>query len=865
MFLHKVRTHLIVNETATIISFLQNRLGSYVSRNPWKEKMLILGDFNAHIGKKDLEEGDIDRLGEFIGHDTCNENGENLKTFLQIQGMGCYSMRYNKTLLETWSNGRTSSQIDHVIATDCPRKFKIKYIRAGWTELNIDHKLVICGIRMTGNQDKPETKMLATVHASNLQFEETKKKYHEELGKKGTIAVDQMEINEAYFQLMHKLKSAANQALKRTGIPTTPKRKAALRRLRNAQKRARSAKERGMDIITEKTNIDIKRQEYRLAVKAHREKEIFQFFNNLSAFEPGERIKRTHQFLKKYVKTKERTSNTNISMAKWEKELEAVEGEELTIEEDIDEIGTGPTREEIKTIIQKLTNGKAAGTDKLKNEYIRYADDDTTEEMWRIIRKVWETNIIPDEWRKSVQVPIPKKRGAKETADYRRISLCNMGYKIYATWLRERLKLYTGEPGLHQAAFTAGRSTDDQIFIARRVTEERWNAGKITIVASIDLKKAFDRIELYSIHEILQKMNVPHDIIQRICNAINLEKTKIAWQGVNTNEKIKGIGIKQGCPMSPFIFNLVIQHVLTEVKEKMTRLNLLEDGHLKLPIVLAFADDILILTKSKEELETILRFLKEALIKVGLEINAEKSCIVIREPMSDRNIPNEMQLNNDIFPVKPSTKYLGTQLTQCLDRPITTKQRCKDTIKTAKVVIEFMKRYKPPWSLGKLIYKTVISPAITYGNKTATILKSNRFSMARYEHQIVREIWEHSRNRPAREVSVANLLEGQTAVKRTRVQRICYWGHIQRRPRNHPLKTAMELKTSRRKLGRPAYTWNDTVKKDMEKMPEVDINTWKTLAKDKENLKRKAEEIYKVYCSEDDEEKIFQTIRKRKT
>lgn len=92
-----------------------------------------------------------------------------------------------------------------------------------------------------------------------------------------------------------------------------------------------------------------------------------------------------------------------------------------------------------------------------------------------------------------------QKKGAKETGDFRRITLSNIGYKIYARWLVKRLREYAGEPGYHQTAFTNNRSSDDQMYFARRILEENWNRGQTLIVASVDIKKAFDFVEISSV------------------------------------------------------------------------------------------------------------------------------------------------------------------------------------------------------------------------------------------------------------------------------------------------------------------------------------------------------------------------------
>lgn len=354
--------------------------------------------------------------------------------------------------------------------------------------------------------------------------------------------------------------------------------------------------------------------------------------------------------------------------------------------------------------------------------------------------------------------------------------------------------------------------------------------------------------------QILEELNVPSHLINRVVQALNAEKTCVLWEGVYSEERVKGKGIKQGCPLSPYIFTLIIQKVLKEVKKKYPSVNLLELNNGRLPVVLAFADDLLIIGTSVEQIESIIKHLKSELRKVGLEINVDKSQIMIREPLSDRSIPKTVNIDDEKYVVVQNMRYLGTYLTETLDRPQTTRKRCMLAINSSKIIIEFIRRYKPPWELSKLIYKTVISPAITYGLKAAALIKRNRKSISKYELQILKEMLRYSRNRPKGRITVSGLLDGKSAVKKVRVMRISYWGHIERRPVGHPLKIAKKLKFPWKKRGRPAKTWNISLKEDKEKLPEITEEKWLELVKDKEKLKKQAEEIYKTIGSEEESE-----------
>lgn len=473
-------------------------LGAYINSHPRKEKMIILGDFNSQIGKEDIDDDDMERLGIHIGHRITNENGDYMKIFLKIHNLNVTSMRFDKSLLYTWTNGSKTSQIDHILLDD-NTIVKVKYIKARWTTIQTDHKMLMLGIQAKQwKQENKTVKVKKLLLPKVLQQSEPKQIFHRELQKHEPINVENLEITEAYEKITEKITTSARKALEKVKDPMTPKRKKAIHSLLKARKQARLAKSRGIDTNWFRENINIRRHDYYLAVRDHNEKEIFKFYNELQDYEVGERIKRSYIFLKKFTRRRA-TKKPLIAMKKWVEELKLTEGESIVIKPDNEELTEEPSREEIRNIIDGLVNGKAAGTDKIRNEYVKYSDEDSIEELYQIIRKVWRTNKMPEQWKKSVQIPIPKKKGAKETTDFRRITLCNLGYKVYAKWLVTRLRQYAGDPGYHQTAFTQDRSTDDQIFFARRCMEENWNAGNTIVLMSADVKKAFDLVDVSSV------------------------------------------------------------------------------------------------------------------------------------------------------------------------------------------------------------------------------------------------------------------------------------------------------------------------------------------------------------------------------
>jgi hypothetical protein len=198
-------------------------------------------------------------------------------------------------------------------------------------------------------------------------------------------------------------------------------------------------------------------------------------------------------------------------------------------------------------LLMEMRNGSAAGVDGMSTELLKNAPVELIDEVWRIITEVWMTSKVPRECSKTVQIPIPKVGHPSSTDDYRRLTLCNVIYKIYAKILLLRLKENLGNLPSYQAAFQKNRSAGNLIYAVRRVLEKRWRKGKITYVVALDLKKAFDIVDAKEIMRILAELRAPIHLVNQIIEACVKEETSIQWYGQRTQCETKTNDVKQGC------------------------------------------------------------------------------------------------------------------------------------------------------------------------------------------------------------------------------------------------------------------------------------------------------------------------------
>ena len=105
---------------------------------------------------------------------------------------------------------------------------------------------------------------------------------------------------------------------------------------------------------------------------------------------------------------------------------------------------------------------KASGSDGIPIELFQILKDDAVKVLHSICQQIWKTQQWPQDWKRSVFVPIPKKGNAKECSNYRTIALTSHASKVMLKILQARLQQYRELPDV-QAAFRTGRGTRDQI------------------------------------------------------------------------------------------------------------------------------------------------------------------------------------------------------------------------------------------------------------------------------------------------------------------------------------------------------------------------------------------------------------------
>ena len=115
---------------------------------------------------------------------------------------------------------------------------------------------------------------------------------------------------------------------------------------------------------------------------------------------------------------------------------------------------------EVKWALGSIITNKASGDDEIPAELFQILRDDAVKVLHSICQQIWKTQQWPQDWKRSVFIPIPKKGNAKECSNYHTVALISHTSKIMLKILQVRLQQYVNcEPPDVQAGFRKGRGT----------------------------------------------------------------------------------------------------------------------------------------------------------------------------------------------------------------------------------------------------------------------------------------------------------------------------------------------------------------------------------------------------------------------
>ena len=145
---------------------------------------------------------------------------------------------------------------------------------------------------------------------------------------------------------------------------------------------------------------------------------------------------------------------------------------------------------EVKWALGSITTNKASRGDRIPVELFQILEDDAVKVRHSICQQIWKTQQWPQDWKRSVFIPIPKKGNATQCSNYCTIALISHASKIMLKILQARLQQYVNrELPVDQAGFRKGRGTKDQLPTSTGSSKKQESSRKASISALLTMPK----------------------------------------------------------------------------------------------------------------------------------------------------------------------------------------------------------------------------------------------------------------------------------------------------------------------------------------------------------------------------------------
>ena len=459
---------------------------------------------------------------------------------------------------------------------------------------------------------------------------------------------------------------------------------------------------------------------------------------------------------------------------------------------------------EIKMALNQLKNNKAPGDDGITSELLKAGGTPVLKVLQKLFNTVLLEGITPEAWNRSVVVLFFKKGDNTLLKNYRPISLLSHVYKLFSRVITNRLerRLDDFQPS-EQAGFRKGYSTIDHIHTLRQVIQKTEEYNLPLCLAFVDYEKAFDSVETWAVLESLQRCRIDYRYIEVLKCLYNNATMSVRVQEQSSKAIPLKRGVRQGDVISPKLFTATLENAFKLLEWKGFGINV--NG--KYITHLRFADDIVVMANSMEDLSTMLEGLNRVSQQVGLKMNMDKTKI-----MSNAHVvPTPISVENSVLEVVDSYVYLG-QVVQ-LGRSDFQKEANR-RIQLGWAAFGKLRNVFSsdiPQCLKSKVFDQCVLPVMTYGTETwsLTIGLMNKLKVA-----------QRAMERAMLGVSLRDRIRNEEIRKRTKVtdiaQRISklkwQWaGHIARRTDDRWGRKVLEWRprTGKRSVGRPSTRWTD--------------------------------------------------------
>ena len=777
---------------------------------PKGDILYILGDWNAKVGREATQSV----TGGF-GLGERNDRGEYLIDFCVFNNLAIMNtfFKMHDRRLSTWTSPdkKTKNQIDYVI---CQQRWKSSICRVTTrpgADCASDHNLLVAEIKVKLKSiQQPKRKIKFDL--SNITPE-----YNVEIKNRFEVLSNLEEDNlENYWD---SVKSAVTEVAERH-IPKQVKKKKTHWLSKEALKIAderRSMKNAGDGAKYNTLNAAFQKQ-----ARKDKQKSIEDTCTRLEILQQCGKTRDFYREIKHLagmfdprcgtIHSKNGKVCSDVASVKnrWKEYAENLYSRDSTMNDifipNVNNVEPAILECEVRSALQSLANGKTAGCDNIPIELIKEGGEEAVKVITRLCNMIWQEKAWPQDWKRSIFIPLFKKGDKKDCGNYRTISLISHTSKIMLKILQKRLEGFLNkELPEEQAGFKRGRGTRDHIANLRRIMERQREFGGMVYMCFIDYRKAFDSVDHDKLWNNLISFGAPPHLVA-LLHALYKDQLATVMTEHGETEPFKiGKGVRQGCILSPLLFNLYAEMVVRTVEEDCDcgiRIGGRTIWNLR------YADDTTLIADTKINLTKLLVSVREHSANAGLHLNLTKTKVMTTGPTDDFSV----SVDGHEIEVVDSFRFLGST--------ITSDSRCEKDIRRrislGKSAVRKLEKVWKDRGVSKQtkikLMRVLVFPVFLYSSETWVVRKADRRRIDAFElwcwRRLLRISW---RDRKTNQWIINTLDPGEPLEKLIVTSALRYFGHICRRHNSLERDIMIGMVPGTRCRGRPRARWMDGI------------------------------------------------------
>lgn len=335
-------------------------------------------------------------------------------------------------------------------------------------------------------------------------------------------------------------------------------------------------------------------------------------------------------------------------------------------EEMCDMLNSPITTQEVLDVINSLKCNKACGPDNILNEMLYFSSEKLLTTFVSLFSFIFNSHSRISSWQKSLISPILKKGNINLCTNYRPITLSSLFLKMFTSILNNRLKVYTESLSIipkEQAAFRKDYSTIDHIFSLYTLIIKQFAQNRKLYVCFIDYSRCFDGIHREALFTMLKRNGINGNFLEMLKSLYDNVSSAVKCANNNFTEYFDcPVGLKQGCILSPILFNIFISEVSRSInKNGMHGIQLVPN--LDIFHHLFYADDNCIFSTTPMGLQNKLNIIHEQSKRLGLTVNINKTKIMVFRKGGHLSRHEKWFYGNTPLEVVNNYSYLGFTFT----------------------------------------------------------------------------------------------------------------------------------------------------------------------------------------------------------